>query len=456
MKRGTVEKRNGQWAYRVSWRDDSGNRRHMRRQGFHTQKEALQALTAIQAQIDAGHSLGTAKGTVESYLSRWLDAYELSGAVKQSTRIATRSHVEKYLVPRLGKLQLRQLNASRISSFYVDLLRDGRTERSRNMGHDAGLSPKTVKNIAGTLHKALSDAVRLGVLTRNPSDGVDLPKWERPELRVWSVDELAQFLAHVEEHDAYGLAWWRLLLVAGLRRGELMGLTWEHVDLVDGVIHVRETRITTGGVTITETPKSKSGRRTVSVDAETVTALARLKNAQEDAADFLSMPPSHYVVSLLDGHLIGPSAISTRFRKMTTAAGLPSIRLHDARHTHVSQLIEAGVSLTAIAARVGHSRASFTLDTYGHLMPNADRHASDTVAQLLAVAMDVTRRTPSGRRMDAELAEHDMNDATRDNVKPLQMKETATGRHDEMERVTGIEPVEPPKKRKRNKGHTTD
>ena len=126
---------------------------------------------------------------------------------------------------------------------------------------------------------------------------------------------------------------------------------------------------------------------------------------------------------------------------MTTTAGLPSIRLYDARHTHVSQLIEAGVSLTAIAARVGHSRASFTLDTYGHLMPHADRHASDTVAQLLAVAMDVTRRTPSGRRMDAELAEHDMNDATRDNLKSLQMNETATGRYDGMERVTGIEPA---------------
>jgi len=106
------------------------------------------------------------------------------------------------------------------------------------MGHSEGLSPKTVKNIAGTLHKALSDAVRLGVLTRNPADGVDLPKWERPELRVWSVDELAQFLAHVEEHDPYGVAWWRLLLVAGLRRGELMGPTWENVDLIDGVIHV--------------------------------------------------------------------------------------------------------------------------------------------------------------------------------------------------------------------------
>ena len=441
MKRGTVEKRNGQWAFRVSWRDDAGNRRHMRRQGFHTQKEAQQALTALLAQIDAGHSLGTAKGTVESYLLRWLDAYESSGAVKQSTRIATRLHVETYLVPRLGKLQLRQLNAGRISAFYVDLLRNGRTERSRSMGHSAGLSPKTVKNIAGTLHKALSDAVRLGVLTRNPADGVDLPKWERPELRVWSVDELARFLAYVEEHDSYGVAWWRLLLVAGLRRGELMGLTWENVDLVDGVIHIRETRITTGGVTITESPKSKSGRRTVAVDSETVTALARLKNAQEDAADFLSMPASRYVVSLQDGHIIGPSAISTRFRKLTREAGLPMIRLHDARHTHVSQLIDSGIPLTAIAARVGHSRASFTLDTYGHLLPNADRHASDTVARSLAAAMDSARRTPSGRRMDAELAEHGTNDATRNNAEPLQINETATTRNDEMERVTGIEPA---------------
>jgi integrase len=424
----------------------------MRRQGFHTQKEAQQALTALLAQIDAGHNLGTSKGTVESFVLSWLDGYESSGAVKQSTRIATRLHVETYLVPRLGKLQLRQLNAARISSFYVDLLRNGRTERSRNMGHDDGLSPKTVKNIAGTLHKALSDAVRLGVLTRNPADGVDLPKWERPELRVWSVDELARFLAHVEEHDNYGLAWWRLLLVAGLRRGELMGLTWDNVDLVDGVIHVRETRITTGGVTITETPKSKSGRRTVAVDADTVTALARLKNTQEDAATLLDIPPSRYVVSLLGGQSLGPSAISTRFRKMTKAAGLPAIRLHDARHTHVSQLIDSGIPLTAIAARVGHSRASFTLDTYGHLLPNADRHASDTVARSLAAAMDKTRRTPSGRRMDAELAEQDTFDETYDDAKPLQIQGIATAHNDEMERVTGIEPAQPPKKRKRDKG----
>lgn len=158
-------------------------------------------------------------------------------------------------------------------------------------------------------------------------------------------------------------------------------------------MQVWQTRITTGSQTLVESTKPHSGRRTVAIDPDTVTALAQLKNAQEALSASLGDSPGAYVVTDPDGFVPVPQTLSKHFRRLSRAAGLPVIRLYDARHTHASQLIDNGVPLTSIAARIGHSRASFTLDTYGHLLPSADRHASGAMSRSIAAALDAARWT---------------------------------------------------------------
>jgi integrase len=386
MSRGRIEKRDDSWGFRASYTDDTGRRRWVKQYNRRwTKTDAQKALTAKLAAIDAGHTLGTAKGTVADYLQAWFDRYQASGNVKRTTAATTRLHLDAYLLPRIGKLQLRELKPAKVAALYADLLANGRTGN----GHadNRSLAPKTVRNIAGTLHKALSDAVRLNILPTNPADNVDLPRWEKPEIETWSLDQTAQFLGHLHDVNEVSHALWRLVLLCGLRRGEALGLRWSDVDLVDGTIAIRQTRVVAGNTVVVDTPKTKAGRRTVAIDAGTVDALAKLKDAHEAAKEALGGWSSDLVGTALDGRPVHPLTMSRHFKAAATAAGLPVIRLHDGRHTAISEMLRQGVPIHVVSKRAGHSRVSTTLDTYAHALPQADRVAADSFGAALADAM---------------------------------------------------------------------
>ncbi len=384
--RGKVDKRDDSWGFRVSFTDDTGSRRWVKQYNRRwTKTDAQKALTAKLTAIDAGHTLGTAKGTVADYLQAWFDRYQASGNVKRTTAATTRLHLDAYLLPRIGKLQLRELKPAKVAALYADLLANGRTGN----GHadNRSLAPKTVRNIAGTLHKALADAVRLNILPTNPADNVDLPRWEKPEIETWSLDQTAQFLGYLHDVNEVSHVLWRLVLLCGLRRGEVLGLRWSDVDLVDGTIAIRQTRVVAGNTVVVDTPKTKAGRRTVAIDAGTVDALAKLKDAHEAAKAALGGWSSDLVGTALDGRPVHPLTMSRHFKVAATAAGLPVIRLHDGRHTAISEMLRQGVPIHVVSKRAGHSRVSTTLDTYAHALPEADRVAADSFGAALAEAM---------------------------------------------------------------------
>jgi len=403
--RGTVDKRNGLWSYRISYTDAAGNRHRPRRQGFATKREAEQALTAHLRELDAGPRRTTGPRYTGEYLTAWLATYVRSGSRKRSTTVATSVHVERYLVPRIGSIPLAKLGPDDVAQLYGDLLASGGSGRRKpstdpdNPNPATPLAAKTVRNIAGTLHKALSDAVRRGYLLRNPAEGVDLPRWERPELTVWDDAQVARFFEHAYSVDDPYVTLWRLLLTTGLRRGELLGLRWADIDLVNGTITIVVTRVDVRGTVIVETPKTRAGRRTVAIDPDTVTELAHLKNAHEYAAQVLGAWPSPYVGTNLDGHPIKPQTLTKRFRATAKAAGLPIPRLHDGRHTSAVLQLQHGVPIHVVAGRLGHAKVSTTLDVYTAFIPSADRMAADIVGRVIAAGPD-PKRVPKGSLSD--------------------------------------------------------
>ena len=207
-------------------------------------------------------------------------------------------------------------------------------------------------------------------------------------------------------------ALWRLVFVTGLRRGELAGLRWADIDLVDGVVRVSQAQVMSpSGKEHTVTPKTAAGRRRFTIDGGTVVALAHLKNLQADAAQRLGHWASDYVATDLDGKRVRPDTLLARFQRAAKAAGVRHTWLHAARHTAAVQQIRAGTDLPVIARRLGHSRVSTTLDVYGAFMPSHDRNAADAVGALFDDTMRTwtpvgRRRTPNGAVSD-ELAEHD-------------------------------------------------
>jgi integrase len=383
---GKVYELNGKWAYRVQWRE-AGERRSKSASGFPTKGKANAALREVLGDIDKGLMVSP-QGTVGDFLIEWLDTYTRSGAVKRSTSTACADHVHRHLIPRIGGVQLAKLSPSHIAKLYADLLTSG---ESRHLS-GRGLSAKTVRNIAQTLKKALNDGVKFGKVTRNVAEGVDLPRYEKPELEAWTNEQLQQFLRHSALTNDYLLPIWYLLGTAPLRRGEVCGLRWNDIDFLEGVLTVRRTRLEVQGEIFEDTPKSKTSRRRVAIDSQAVIALAKFRNAQEQAAQAIGGWNSDYVLTDLDGQLIDPESLTRRFHAASKRAGVPHIRLHSLRHTWAAWALQEGVSVHVVAGRLGHSDAGFTLRTYAPFMPHQDRETADKLggklAQFLAGALD--------------------------------------------------------------------
>ena len=429
--RGTIYKRNGQWAFRIGYLEN-GLRREYKRQGFATKAETELAKANALSALGKGSSIDAARQTVEAFLISWFDIYSKSGKIKPSTLLSAQTHIRVYLVPRIGAMSMRKLKPAIIAKLLSDLLVGGRVNATIKNATPA-LSNKTVRNIAGTLTRALNDAVLWGLLPSNPCANVDLPRKDRPELQTWNGQQIAQFIETAETRNDSLLAIWLLALTTGMRRGELAGLRWRDVDLVASTVTVTQTRAVVAGKIVVGTPKTKAGLRTCSLDTPTINALARLKDGQEIAAEMLGHWSSEFVATDFDGRPVKPNTLLKRFRAAVRVAGLPIIRLHDLRHTYAAYALESGVSVHIVSARLGHASASFTYDTYAKSIPAADRGASDIVEQALAKLLDERGRekVAKGREKVAKLDElheqkfvlrpynpikdglHEQNDATK-------------------------------------------
>ena len=382
--RGSVTKTGSTWGYYFSY-THNGKRKQIKKLGFAKEQLAQQALTKALASIDGGRLVGADKQTVEMFLRGWLADYERSQTVKRTTVHLAKGTVERSLIPGLGAVRLIALNAKTIESFLGDLLSNGRIENKRDK--PKGLSPKTVRNIFGVLHRALNDAVRWGLLPFNPASNVVLPRYERPLMKVWSGEQAGAFINFAESNQDPYYAIWRLLLVTGLRRGELLGLRWSDVDLVEGTVTVCQARVMAGSQCVTTTPKSRAGNRTLSIDTGTVIALAHLKNEQERTAKIFGHWLTDLVVTTDDGRALPPNWLYLRFKTAQRGSGLPSIHLHTARHTAVTWQLSVGTPVHIVSRRTGHKKTSTTTDIYAHFLPEQDNQASLTIGYALDQAI---------------------------------------------------------------------
>ena len=428
-----VTYRNGSYGYRISYRAN-GKRVFLTDQNhLWTRGDAVRERNKARSLIDAGKGSRAEPITVAAYLGSWLTAYERAGRRKASTVESARNVVERYLIPHIGHLMLKDLHRTTVEALYGDLLATGRTSDG------GGLAPKTVRNIAGIFHKALSDGVKRGAIAINPADNVDLPRWDRPDLTVWDGDQVGQFLAYCSSIDEPHLAVWRLILATGMRRGEACGLRWSDVDFVAGTITISQTRVKAGTKFAITTPKTKASRRIVSIDAGTVTELARLLNALDAAAEAYSAAPFALVVTDLCGTPVHPLTLTRRFQRLARAAGLPVIRLHDARHTAATNQLGDGVPIAVVAARLGHTNAATTLSIYAHALPMADRNAAYTVGTALDDAINAYQKRTARTKSAPKLADDAAHDDTSATTKPNNHKQNDSITTDPFEATPGIE-----------------
>lgn len=370
---GTVRHRGRTWSFQVdNGRHPDGRRRWRTQGGFRTKRDAQRALNEVLRQLDDGSYVQPSKATVAEFLmGEWLPG--MRAVVRPGTLANYQRDARRYLIPALGGTRLRDLTTGRVNALIAELL-------DRGGAHHQGLAPKTVRNIVGSLHKALADAVAWGLLARNPADAAALPRAPRADMRVWTGAQLAAFLASVR-HDRLH-AGWVLLATTGMRRGELLGLRWTDVDLDAGRLAVRQALLTIDYTVTVSEPKTRRGHRSVALDAGTVAALRAHRHQQRH--ERLAWGPSWADTGLVftrpDGTLIHPQRLSKWFEQRARAARLPPIRLHDLRHSWATAALAAGIHPKVVSERLGHATVSITLDTYSHVLPGMDAHAAELVA----------------------------------------------------------------------------
>lgn len=378
--RGHVRKRGNTWSVVVDvGRDPATDQRRQKwHSGYARRKDAEAALPKIVGGLADGGYVEPSKLTLGDYLQdRWLPA--MKTRVRPSTLDSYTRNVRRHVVPRIGGVLLQQLTGDRLDAVYAALLEDGRRDGQP-------LSVRTVRYIHAIIRLALADAVRWDLIPRNPAERANAPRQtrNREAMRTWTAPQLRAFLDSRDDDRLVAL--WHLLASTGLRRGEALGLAWDHVDLDAGRLAVRRALVSIGYQMSFSEPKTAKSRRSVALDAGTTEALRAHRKRQ--LAERIALGPAWQDNALVftreDGAAMHPDRVSKLFETHIAAVdGLPRIRLHDLRHTHASLALQAGVHPKVVSERLGHSTIALTLDTYSHAIPAMQEDAAERVAALV-------------------------------------------------------------------------
>ena len=336
-----------------------------------TQAEVKEKLTKALAENQKLDFTKQGKYNVAQWMDEWFENV-CKIRVRPSSHQTYRGYIDRHIAPNIGKIPLEKLSIMDLQKFYRRLLADGRVERIESKGQPKGLSAKTVRNINQVISSAMNFAVAQRILAQNPCKAVALPNLEHREMQTIPAAQLVVFLDEAKASGVYELYY--IELATGLRRGELLGLKWEDIDLTAGVIRVRRQVSRIDGKIVEAPLKTKNAYRTVTISPQAVEVL----NAQKAKTN------DEYVFPSPNGGPISPDSVNNMLKRVLKRAGIPRVRFHDLRHTFATLALQNGVDIKTVSGMLGHFSAGFTLDTYAHVTTAAQKEAARTMESILA------------------------------------------------------------------------
>jgi integrase len=359
-------------------KDPATNRRRIRYASFKgTKREAQAELTRLIAEHQAGQSVDPSRVTVAEFLDRW-DRDFASLKVSPKTLERYRQLVKLQIKPHIGAMQIQKLRPVHLSDLYARLLRNGR-------GEGRGLSARTVGHVHRLLHRALRHAAAWGVVTQNVAIHVEPPTIAETEISILAEEQIGPVLDHLAGRTLRPIV--ALALATGARRGELLALRWQDVDLDGGSIRIERSLEQTRGALRFRAPKTRHGRRRISIPPAIVAELRAHRVKQQERRLKLGMgraPDSSLVFARWDGETRSPHWLTQKFALAMAELKIEGVTLHSLRHTHASQLIASGMDVLTISRRLGHGSPVITLKTYGHLFGNTDARAAEIMEAAFA------------------------------------------------------------------------
>ncbi len=309
--------------------------------------------------------------TVGQWMDVWYENYAKI-KVRPSSHKTYKGYIENHIKPSIGKIPLSKLTTLEVQALYRKLLTSGRVERTESKQQPKGLSAKTVRNINQVISSAMELAKSQKLISSNPTDGCALPKVEHQEMKTLTADQLAAFFREAKSSGVFEMYY--MELATGLRRGELLGLKWEDINLETGTIQIKRQVARINGEVVEAPLKTKNSYRTLSIGADAIEILREQRGKVF----------GEYVFPSPNGGPISPDSVLHMLHRVLERAGLPKIRFHDLRHTFSTLALQNGVDIKTVSGMLGHYSAGFTLDTYAHVTTAAQKEAARTMDNLLS------------------------------------------------------------------------
>lgn len=384
MKGHLIQRAKGSWSIVIELGQDpeTGKRQQKWLTVEGTKKEAEKRLHHECELVNTGDFISPDKITVAEFFEQWLTIVA-EQKVGRKTFDRYRGIVKNHIAPAFGRLPLQKLTALHIETHYSKLAKEGRKD-----GHEGGLSAQTILHHHRLISEALQKAVSWKLRTHNPADGVTPPTVKPRQIVPINEAQAAWLLSAAEGTRLYMPI--MIAVTMGLRRGEILAARWGDMDRDRAVLKVcHALEESTTGV-IFKPPKSQKGRREVAIPSVTLEALQKHQEAQKGYREKLGAgyQDDDLICCVEDGSLWKPSAFTSAYRDLLRRRKLTGPNFHALRHAHASQLLKAGVDAKVISQRLGHSRASFTMDVYAHLMPGQDQEAAKRTDAGLRKAME--------------------------------------------------------------------
>jgi integrase len=335
-----------------------------------TKTQAQAEAAKIIASAVTGEFVDLSQETVATFIESWINdwaAVNLSAKTVERYRELLRKHV----AARVGVIPLQKLQASDLLKVYAAMAK-------------AGLADRTRLHVHRVVHRMLGHAAKWGKVTRNAATLVDAPRVDEEELEILTADEIGKVLQSLRGRSLFPIV--SLALATGMRRGELLALRWQEVDVDGSKLRVeRSLEQTKQGLSF-KAPKTRHGRRTITLPPTIVAELkAHRKAALERriALGLGKLTGADLVFETWDAQVRSPRSVTKEWSRIMRAAGLKPT-FHSLRHSHASALIAEGIDVMVLSRRLGHGSPAITLRLYGHLWSKTDDRAAAAIEKMLA------------------------------------------------------------------------
>lgn len=370
------------------------------------EKEVLKHAQELETSIQNGTFYNIEKMTLQDFFEKWEKEYA-SSYLTQSKVEYYSATMNRVFLPKLGKVKINKINAMQLQDIVTEL-------------NNKGLSPQTIRTYFNSISSILTKAFKLGIIAENPVKRVTFEKMNASDdLHVFTVEQCKTFLSALDEeyishnevserirnnHHVKGYtqvvkiriatiwrAYFTMALFTGLRRGEMLSLQWSDIDFSNMTVSVTKSTASTKAGQVIKEPKTKAGKRVVSLPLPVITLLNQWRMEQDEINAKLGNTDLGFIFTQNDGSQMHLSSPTHKFREILdlynasvpVSEQLPIITLHDLRHCTASLLISAGADVATVSRMLGHSKISMTLDRYTHAI-RSDRTLSNTLTTLLA------------------------------------------------------------------------